>query len=120
MKIVNRQTFLRMPSGTVFCKGKPWYFDSLCVKRKTVYRDGRAIDFMYQDTDPHSLNSTGSSENIELLDHALKTGRSIAMDLDCQSRDGCFDDEDLFAIYEPGDLAALIDLLTTAKHEVAS
>jgi hypothetical protein len=108
MRIVDRQAFLLMSEGTVFSKYAPCYFRELMVKGET-----RSSDFMYQPiTDAIDANS--SADYADKLDQAYSHGISIAMDLDCQSRDGLFEEDQMFAVWERSDVEQLIARLHRA------
>lgn len=108
MKIVNRTQFLAMPPGTVFAKFQPLVFEELEIKHDT-----RGNDYWYQQI-VGALDAGDSGEWGDLLEDSRETGSSIPMDFDCLSRDGCFDDDQLFAVFEPADVEQLIDRLQQA------
>lgn len=99
MRIVHRKTFMEMPEGTVFAKFEPCVFDELCIKGES-FPDN--IDFFYQ-----PLVNSFAADN-EDFHAAYESGASAAIDLDIQSRDGCFDYDQLFAVWERTDVEALI------------
>jgi hypothetical protein len=111
MKIVDRQTFLAMPAETVFSKYTPSMFEGLNVKGDTIYSEGRAIDFFYQDIGADAIEVRDSGEWGAKLDLSEQTGCELAMDFECQGRDGCFDDDQLFAVFSKADVAALMERL---------
>jgi hypothetical protein len=103
MKIVDRKAFLALPAETVFSKYEPCVFGELCIKGDSI----RGIDFFYQPlNDATASNDSGMFA--EQLFAAEERGLSVAMDFDCQMRDGLFDADQLFAVWEPGDVAALV------------
>ena len=105
MKIVNRNTFLAMPPGTIYSKFEPCIFGDLCIKEESL-----SNDWFYQDiVDAIDVNDSG--EFGEILCRANDTGESIPMDFHCLSRDGLFDDNQLFAVFERDDVVALIKRL---------
>jgi hypothetical protein len=112
MRIVDRKTFLAMPAGTVFSKYKPCIFGDLCIKEDTLATD----DFLVQQlVDP--IECTGSSDLSFKLEGARLLGESLSMDFDCLGRDGCFDEEQLFAVWERADVEALIGRLQRSLDE---
>lgn len=114
MKIVDRETFLSLPSGTLFSKCEPWIFDHLTIKGPTC-----GNDFMEQQiVDAVNANDTG--EHIDLLEDSLETRSSIPLDFHSMGRDGCFDRDQLFAVWERQDVRDLIDRLSEALEEQAS
>lgn len=108
MRIVDRKTFLALPAGTVFAKYEPFYFEELTIKGDT-WKD----DFQVQAI-ADAVDCAGSSDFSIQLDMAERTGQSIPMDFYCMGRDGCFNEDQLFAVFEPADLAGLITRLQEA------
>ena len=106
MKILDRAQFLAMPENTLFSKYAPCYFEALTIKGETLETD----DFLEQAIDG-AIASTGSENYSSLLFDAKHYGVSLRMDFDCLGRDGCFETDQLFAVYEPQDVAALIERL---------
>lgn len=114
MKIVDRKTFLALPAETLFSKYEPCVFGDLCIKGDSIGSN----DFAYQQiADAVAAHDSGEFAN-KLFD-AQASGESVAMDFDCQGRDGLFDDDQLFAVWEPADVAALIARLSRVPHGVA-
>ena len=105
MKIVNLKTFRELPSNTVFSKYQPCIFDEIQIKGETW-----EVDFLAQSIHD-AIKCSRSKEYGELLLRAEKTGESVAFDFDCQERDGLFEDEQLFAVWEEADVRALIERL---------
>lgn len=108
MKIVNRETFLKMPSGTLFMKYEPCVFFDLCEKRATIHD----IDFWYISI-TNNIDSANTGEFVDSLTRAENDGVSINLSFD-MSRDGIFDDKQLFAVYEKADIIKLIKHLNQA------
>jgi hypothetical protein len=106
MKIVNLKQFLAMPDNTLFSKFAPCYFEGLQIK---VCNTGER-DFCTQEI-ADAIEAHDSGEFCDKLDESLANGTSVAMDFDCNGRDGCFDEEQLFAVYERADIEGMIELL---------
>lgn len=102
MKIVDLTTFCALPSGTLYSKYVPCYFDSLTIKGET-----RGRDFLTQQI-ADAIESKGSDDFSDQLFEAQHSGVSLTMDFDCMGRDGCFNDNQLFAVWERADVEALI------------
>jgi hypothetical protein len=108
MKIVDRKTFMALPPETVYSKYAPCFFEGLLIKGETITGfSGEPIDWYYQQIED-SIESSGSDEWAAKLEESELTGKSIAMDFETQGRDGCFEDGQLFAVFEPQDVEALI------------
>ena len=113
MKIVNRETFLALPPGTLFSKYEPCVFEDLCIKGETW-----GNDFQVQQI-ADAIESTGCEDFSKRLFHSEVEGDSLPMDFNCMGRDGCFDDDQLFAVWERADVEALIVRLTKTLQEAA-
>lgn len=106
MRIINRTEFLALPPNTLFSKYEPSVFGDLCIKMEsTDYND------FYEQRLKDAID-TGDSYFHEVLDSAQQSQTSIPMDLDCMGRDGLFEDDQLFAVWEPEDVRALIARLS--------
>lgn len=99
MRIVTRKELLTLPVGTVFAEYEPCIVGDMRIKGENAGTN----DWFYQEIDL-ALDCEDSGEMVELLDASEKTGKSIPMDFDCQSRDGTFNDTQLYAIYEKQDV----------------
>lgn len=125
MRIVNRETFMAMPSGTLFAKYAPCYFEGMAIKGDTIMGDGDApIDWFYQDIIPHFVESHDTGEWVTTLTKLEDGFPHALLDYQSWSRDGCFEDEQLFAIWSAADLSGLITCLMSAfvatkAHETA-
>jgi hypothetical protein len=110
MKIINLDQFIALPAGTVFAKYKPCYFEDLCIKGDSILE---TKDFFYQDI-VGAIDAGDSGEWSDLLFKSQETGASLAMDFQCQGRDGCFEADQLFAVWERQDVQSLITRLGEA------
>jgi len=108
MKIITQKQLLEMPSNTLFQKYAPCYTENLGI---FIERCGER-DFFYEDIDGlHPSESTGSSDMSNILDRCQASGESYDVDLECSSRDGCFEDDQLYIVWEKKDLLKLIERL---------
>jgi len=110
MRIVNHHAFLLLEPGTLFSKVTPNVFDPLQIKGETLWHEGTPIDFSCQDI-ADALDCSGSEEFNSLIEDSLKEGRSIPLNFECEGRDGCYDEDQLFAVWEGSDVEALIERL---------
>jgi len=110
VRIVNLTEFRLLPSGVVFMKYRPCIFDEISVKGETW-----EVDFLYTGL-TNDIDCSGSVEEFDILSKAEGDSKfSISLDFDCESRDGMFDDDQLFAVYEQKDIDGLIEKLKTCK-----
>lgn len=103
MKIVNLERFRAMPEGTVFSKYAPQYFEDTRVKGATW-----ETDFLYADLSAEAVACSGSEERDRLIYAAEHEGSNLKMDFDLYGRDGYFESEQLFAVWEKEDVLALV------------
>lgn len=112
MRIYTRQEFMRLPEGTLFSKGKPIHFSRLMAKGETLFTDDIANDFCCLEL--LDWESSGTDDWEERFDGMLERRESYPMN-DLWGRDGYFDEDDLFLVFEPADLDALSEIIATAK-----
>lgn len=111
MRVVDRETFLNHPEGTIYAKGKPLYWEALSVKFETLHHDGVPRDWFY--LDPCWVRSkVGEDASCEMM-RAFDDGLSRPME-DAVSRDGCFDEDEVFLVFERDDLQVLQGFITKA------
>jgi hypothetical protein len=104
MRIVNRTTFLAMPAGTVYAKYEPCCFGELSIK----VGNAGSNDFVLQGI-VGAIKHDSSEEFLDLLEAAGKDSSiSLEMDFDYTERDGLYDADQLFAVWEQEDVKKLI------------
>ena len=96
MRIINRKEFMDMPEGTVFMKYEPHIFGSIYIKVGNVHDD-----FIFDRLDDMD------DEGYDLIDE----DKSFEFDLHYTGRDGMFNKEQLFCVYENKDVIQLIERL---------
>jgi hypothetical protein len=112
MRIVNLDTFLAMPPGTVFCKYESCNFDELMIKDES----SPTKDFYYvSPTDEVDCSSCG--ERMGILESSEETGDSFPLHFNTVSRDGMYEAEQLFAVWERKDVVGLIGRLQQALQD---
>jgi hypothetical protein len=109
MRIVDLQTFRELPVGTVYAKFKPNYFGDLCVKGDTWEHDFLTADLCC------CVESNGSEDLFDKLDRMVKEGVSLPLDFDYYGRDGMFEPDQLFAVYERADVEQFIFKLNECR-----
>lgn len=109
MRIVDRKTFLAMPIGTVYQKYQPCCFDALMIKGETC-----ASNDWFEQEIGGNIVGTNNSEEFFTACEAMQRGETRAIDFDIQGRDGLFDNEQLFAVWDRDDVTNLIARLTLA------
>ncbi len=106
MKIVDRKTFLALPPDTVYAKFEPHFFGPLTIKCKTIGKD------WYYQALACAVACDSSIEFNDKMDAAvIDKALSLPMDFNDEFRDGLFDENQLFAVFEDADVEALVDRL---------
>lgn len=108
MRIYRRREFLALPEGTIYAKGKPWYFKNLNIKADTT---ASGIDWW--SLDPCWVDSVRGDDAFDRLDEMLEKGVSYPM-MDAYSRDGLGEDDALFLVFEVPDLLRLRGMIDKA------
>jgi hypothetical protein len=108
MRVVNRQDFLRLPAGTIYCKGVQWAFDGLCIKGDSLGNDWVYLDMAGPD-------ASDSGEATDILGKSLNDKTSFRSETS-YGRDGCFDDDAVFLIFESEDLDRLRAFIDAAPR----
>ena len=108
MKIVDRKTFLKLPPGTLYAK----YSSLGCWGDLAIKMDSTQYDDWYQYS---LLNGWGGIDNSdEFMDKVRRAERGeteLKNDLECESRDGFFEEDQLFVVYDKADIEQLISKL---------
>jgi hypothetical protein len=107
MKIVTRAQLMNLPPNTVYSTYTPCWFGELLIKGVTIENNGKNIDW-YEQQIADAIECRNSDEYAAKLDDAQKNGTSLRMDFDCEGRDGMFDHSQLYAVWEPQDVMALV------------
>lgn len=107
MRIYKRAEFLALPAGTIYAKGKPWYFDGFNVKADTLPSND------WVQLSPMWIEAHDEDEQSERLDEMLERGASYPMQ-ESYGRDGCFDEEEVFLVPERADLEKLRAMIDAA------
>lgn len=107
MKIFRRDEFLELPEGTVYCKGKEWWFQGLEFKHERAGKND------WYAASPNWVEGSGTEECLDRLEEMLETGASYPMQTSI-CRDGLFDDDAIFLVLEKADLLELRDWVDAA------
>ncbi len=113
MHIVNRNQFMKLPSGTVYCKFYDSSFGEVQVKGPNA---GEDIDWFYYDL--FSLDTKDSGSFFDLLNALEADPNAITQtaDFPILTRDGLFEDEEKFAIFSEEDVSRLMKALTSWRQ----
>lgn len=108
MRIVNREEFLKLPIETVYCKYSTLgNFEEVQIKSATYTTDWR-----YQNL--FDVDAPDSNVRTELLLDAEEKGTPLKLHFESTYRDGFFDQDQLFAIFDKDEIREMIGRLTVA------
>ncbi len=113
MKLINRYELMNLPSGTLYCTlNEPWVFGDMCIKGDTINVDGRNIDFGERGI--QWVDADDSEEAVNRLDTMLEdSNRSYLVEQD-YGREGMFDDNQVYMVYDGADIKSILDDLRNA------
>lgn len=116
MRIINRKAFLELPSGIVYCKYTSLgCFGDICIKGNSTGYD----DWWYLNIVNGWEGCDGSADFHNLMSDAEGGAIDIRNDLECDSRDGLFEEDQLFCVYDATDIQDLINkLVSLQKMEI--
>jgi hypothetical protein len=104
MKVITRKEMLRMPKGTVYSYYEPHFFRELEIKADDP--ENYDNDWLF-DSIVGAVKNNGSGDFSDKCT-LMKAGESVEVDFENTSRDGMFEDEQLYAVYEKEDVEKLI------------
>jgi hypothetical protein len=108
---MKRQEFLRLPTGTLFSPMlQKWVFGELSVKGETLDLGNEVGDFL--ELGLNWIDGTDTGEVCDRLD-AMLADSSVSYPLQsAYGREGLFDNDMVYLVYEKADVAALMAELT--------
>lgn len=117
MYIVDRKTFIAMPAGVVYQKYEPCVFKPISIKADSC----GDIDWFYEVgiDGPDFADALDCGAWIDCCDR-MEAGERIPAYFGVICRDGCFDSDQLFAIWEPDDIRGLIGQFQAALEAQAN
>lgn len=110
MRIVKRQELMDLPEGTLFAEMlQPWVFGQLSIKGESFGWDGRNQDFF--ELGLAWVDGSGTEECVARLDEMLADSTVSYPAESAYGREGLFDDDRAYLVYEKADVDHLIRLL---------
>lgn len=114
MRIVNLDTFLTLPAGTVYCHYEPINFGALHVKAGPEDPSwGNGHNFVTKCIIAE-VDAVGSSEMHDMMIDAEKNGTEVPLDYGCSYGEGTHQgmkETQLFAVFNREDILGLINVL---------
>lgn len=109
MKIINLEEFRKLPEGIIFCKCAPCYLGSPQIKGRTL--DG---DFVCASLTDNVYFERSSDELDAIYDDAIEKGAEFRLYFESFGRDGLYEKDQLFAIYDKLDITQFISALANS------
>lgn len=113
MKIVDRKTFLALPSGAIFQKFSPNTFGEL----EALYESWGHVNDYISSALTTEVDCDDISEKEDLIEASVDNGESFDMHFYTTVRDASFDSEQKFAVWERKDVEGLIARLQRSLEE---
>lgn len=114
MKIVTKQQFLQM-KNVVYAEYKPSCIDQVCIMHGALTHNDFNYSVLFGDID-----AEGAEESFDIY-YRMEQGESFPMEVEITRRDGMYDEEQLYMVFEKEDIvkvtATLMRLLETYPHE---
>lgn len=105
MRIVNRKEFSELPNGTLFSEYNPVVFQGLFIKCEQMGSDYGELSLI------GNVKAASSDQSFQILESAEENGTSFDLDFESYGRNGIFNEEQKYAIYERKDIEELIQAL---------
>lgn len=105
MRIINRDEFLKLPPNTIFSKFDPNVFYMPLIKLDNVGDN----DFYYTPISGDLYCNILDED--EVIEGMIRKGEKAMLVFDTEYRDGLFDEDQLFAIWDKQDVKRLIQRL---------
>lgn len=96
----------------MFCKGTKWCFDNISIKGHSLENDFLYVDLCNIDTD-------SSDQWVDRIEDSLKNGTSYSINNQL-ARDGLFEEEGIFLVFEKKDIEFLINLFKISIRKIGS
>lgn len=101
MRLYKFKDFLKLPAGVIFSYYDPCCFKGLFKKESSI----EDIDFFYQELIAPIKCEDSDEYNDSLFN--WKEGENLDLDYECGSREGLFDQEQLYAVYSDKEMEKL-------------
>lgn len=114
MKVISKKEFYELPEGKVYSNYRPICIDGLMIKVDTIFHDGEAGDFNFQNL-IGNIEAEGSEDYVDKLFDSTEKGTDLKLDFAVYERDGMFEDNAQYVVYSKADLDGLINCLQSCK-----
>lgn len=108
MRIVNKETFLKLPSNTLYCK-----YTSLGIFGELYIKLGSLSNDWYYSEITGWPQGCDTSDDFYSKMGLAEGGEEFSFDMEVGSRDGMYEEEEYFAVFDKEDVKALINKLSS-------
>ena len=109
MRIVDYDTFVKLPIGTMYCETEPCVFGEIKIKDETI---NEGNDWFYQNFQNNIECENGFDESYNKL-----LEEEVSLDFNITERDSMFDYNRKFAIYSQKDIQDMINKLQSILNK---
>ena len=118
MKLLKQAQLMELPSGTLYARmEQEWVFDEVAIKGDNCGERDFWMTPLGTIEQGAPLTDEGPTSFVERLEEMREKGVSYPMDTTCQ-REGLYDADALYLVYEPSDIQTLISVLTEGPEEL--
>lgn len=117
MKAYKRIDFIKLPANIIYSRLSNEYFNGLYCKTSGP-EDGWGNDWIEVDLISQVKFPVGIKDGGDAIcafeENNITKGEPFETDMTAGGRDGCFDESDIFIVWDKDDIAKLISYLTNA------
>jgi hypothetical protein len=111
MRIINLDEFLTLPVGSLFCKYRPAFFEEISIFHGK--NDDWSKDFVYSDL--VEFDADDDTAHSHLMDAMVEdSSLDVPLSIEETSRDGFYNDDQLFLVFSKEDLKLMAQAINTA------
>lgn len=108
MRVVQYNEFIKLPSGTVFCEWEPCIRRELKVKGESIDN----IDYIEMELRGDFKSEVCLDPYLEACDR-LEKGEEVRAEFDSFGRDGLYDHNRKYVVYDKQDIEDLLNYIKT-------
>ena len=117
MKVINRRDFIKLKAPVLFSEFEPCVFGPLSIKYQSYEFDSGGNDYC-DVTINSAIKSESSFDFSNKCFDMEEKNISVDVDLETATRDGMFNYDQMYAIWENKDIDKLISKLKECKQQV--
>lgn len=104
MKIIKLEEFLKLPEGVIYSKYEPCIFGDIHIKGESWNPDFLCCSLV-------GNIASDSEDEFDKMCELAESGEDVNLCFKTYYRDGIFNEDQLFAVYNKKDIQCLIDIL---------